>query len=67
MKFMEEKDDIICPHCNHKYDSSYSFGGNDFLCDFGTEICENCNLPFYWERVKNIKYKTSKDADLENT
>lgn len=48
-------DDIVCPYCEHKFQDSWEFNQ-----DSGEIECYDCEKTFFYERVVDVHYSTSK-------
>lgn len=53
----EYTDEIICPHCGHKYSDCWEWGDDE-----GVEECYNCYKPFSWTRNITVNYCTEKET-----
>lgn len=47
------QEEITCPYCGYVHKDSW-----DHRLDSGESDCEECNKPFFWERVVDVTYTT---------
>lgn len=51
----QNTDEIVCPHCGYIHGDSCHRDR-----DSGEDDCQECEMPFFWERQITVDYSTSK-------